>query len=283
MAGSYDDAPGRRMAIDDDGTVGLYAYTSGSGTIGELSDGNVATINSENESYVGFGGLSEPSRYLWFIFPELREVDGVFHVYNNGGAPGQYSTSGDTTNGRDGTWTQRSANLPDFTVCMGNYRDEITSLAVSNVRGVRVALAAGTALNFQRVTSHHIYGEISSGETPDRLLFIDEATGLEFTLPRDLGDIPRGGSEDLEWRIENNSATLTANTIQYTTEAVYLSADGWYTHTEPGGATFQATQSIASLAAATTTGLITTRRITPGNETPGLYAARTYLNVASWS
>jgi hypothetical protein len=153
---------------------------------------------------------------------------------------------------------------------------------VSNVRGLRLQspAAGGNAAHQQR---WHVYGEIAAGETPDRLLFIDELTGLEFALPKDYGDRPRGGSSDFEWRIKNNSAGETATTIQYTSEDLWLGSGAWYTHTLPGGSTYAATRSIASLAAATTTGIITTRSIIPDAETLGPHAGRTYLNVASWA
>jgi hypothetical protein len=281
MAGSYPDVPSRRMAWDADGTVLLWVRDNGPGA--ELSSVKAVELNDEDGNDVDITS-EDFLGYLIHIFPELREFDGYFiaKATTGDGGFGELESSPDTTNGIDGAWTQESANIPDPTAVRPNYRTGITSFAATNIRGVRVRKNSVSGFNDRRMQAVHIYGEISAGETPDRLLFIDEATGLEFTLPRDYGDTPRGSSEDIEWRIKNNSTTLTATTIQYTTEALFLGADAWFTHTLPGGSTFQATQSVGSLAAATTSGLVTTRRIVSGSAVPDHYAARTYLDTGTW-
>jgi len=283
MAGLYPDVPSRRMAHDADGTVsGYYTNTTYTTPI-EYAQAVRTGVNEDVESYT----VPDFNQYgHWFIFPELREVDGSF-IWANSGDTRPLETSGDTTNGIDGTWTQRLADATAYasaTFDRTKHRTDIDSLAVSNVRGVRIKGPTGDFPGNQDYLHHfHVYGEISPGETPDRLLFIDEVTGLEFTAPIDYAEVPRGSSEDKEFRIKNNSASLTANTIQYTAESLSESSGGWYTYTTPGGATYSATQSVASLAAGVTTGIITMRRITPGGESVGLHVARTYLNVGSWS
>jgi hypothetical protein len=283
MAGSYPDVPGRRMAWDGDGSVlTMRLSADGGATYGEVQDhgGSRAEINDEDSVDSIGGGVSGSARIVAVFFPELREFDGFFARTSTASRIDVLQTSGNTTNGIDGTWTTESADYPDTGVSVLDlYRSSITAFARSNVRAVRMAWASNTA----PLRAMHIYGDITPGETPDRLLFIDEATGLEFTAAKDWGNVPRGGSEDLEWRIHNNSATLTATTIQYSAEALYLGSAAWYTHTLPAGATFQATRQVASLAPATTSGLILTRRITPAGETLGPHAARLLLNVASWA
>lgn len=290
MAGLYPDAPSRRMAYDADGTLvfnsdyidqGLTRITA---PWNEELGGVPAIANAEDpvtNAWQQGGGGNQIS--VGFIFPELREIDGIYGARlggAGGGSTWNLYSSGNSTNLGNGTWStlvNNGAGIGPLT----NYRDDILSLAASNVRCLD--LDSGADGSGYAIRMLHVYGEISPGETPDRLLFIDEGTGLEFTIPEDWAEVPRGGSEDRTWRIKNNSASLTANTIQYTTEDLYLGSGAWYTHTLPGGATYQATQQVASLAAATTTGLITTRRITPAGEDIGLHSARTYLNVASWS
>lgn len=274
MAGSYPDVPGRRMAWDDDGTIAGEKPLSQ--PFAEYSEAQQEGINNEQTAS---GPALGSNRWITFIFPELREVDGFFGRANAGNRIDAVATSGDTTNGIDGTWTQQTADYSDpNTNVYDDYRDGILSLAVSSARGARFKIDDG-----QGVRAAHWYGEISPGQTDDRLLFIDEATGLEFTLPKDYGDTPRGGSTDFEWRIKNNSASLIANNIQYTAEDLYLGSAAWYTHTLPAGSTFQSVQQIASLGAGTTSGIIKTRQIIPGGETLGLHAARLYLNVDTWS
>lgn len=277
MAGSYPDTPGRRIAWDADGTVfGCFDAPIGAWT--ERSSAEAIELNDEDETNVALSGATE-FRYAVWIFPELREFDGLFVATDTGVGWNTLWTSGDTTNGYDGTFTVRDAAVAESTSVGIPYRSAITSHAVSNVRAVK--LYGNFYWNVRKAV--HMYGEIAPGQTPDRLLFIDEATGLEFTGPQDYGNVPRGSSLDNEWRMKNNSATLTATTIQYTVEALSGGSNSWYTHTTPGGSTYSSTQALASLAPATTSGLITTRQIVDGASALGLKAARLYLNVGSWA
>lgn len=280
MAGSYPDVPSRRMAWDADGTVAFYGRQDGADTLTEFTALQMAELNDEDNTGVNYGS-NPPARFNWFLFPELRELDGFYASRNGNGATlGAVHTSPDTTNGRDGVWTQQIASAEQAGTVPATYRTAIISTAVSSIRGVRLAQNSSGG---QTLTAVHLYGEISAGQTPDRLLFIDDATGLEFTLPIDYGNVPRGSSADRSIRLRNNSAAKTASTIQYTAEALYGNSGAWYTATLPGGSTFQSTQQLASLAPATTSGIITLRRITPNAETLGLHAARLYANVDTWT
>jgi len=291
MAGSYPDVPSRRIGWDADGTVLLVRRTqTASYPWQEQSAATKAVFNAEDSVAALENELDDLNQFnnhdgeLALIFPELRELDGLFIQTNKG--TGNFITaidaSGDTTNGFDGTFSSVIANYTDPADVIDSWRDNITSLAESNRRALRVTFLGlkGSNMSFRMM---HLYGEISGGETPDRLLWFDDVTGLEFTADIDYGFTPRGGSEDVLIRLRNNSAALTANTVQYTAEDLYQDAATWFTATLPGGSTYQATQQISSIAPATTTGIITLRRITPGDQTPGVYAAREFANVASWS
>lgn len=282
MAGSYPDVPSRRMAWDADGTV--MAHKDENGIITEFSATNKERAQSEDgTSEAPTLGATVDDRIV-AIFPELREVDGYYiSLHEPATFNDQAEVSTDTTNGIDGTWSALGSNFGSATTTHDEYRTAIHSLAGSNVRGFEFPDLTGAGGGGGNVSRLHIYGDITPGETPDRLLFIDEATGLEYTAARDYGDTPRGGSEDVTWRIKNNSASLTAETIQYTTEDLFRGSGAWYTHSLPGGSTYQATRQVASLAPATTSGLITTRRVTPGDALLGVHAGRTYLNVGTWS
>lgn len=282
MAGSYPDVPSRRMAWDEDGTVLLTGDQAGSSALIELTSVQMVELNDEDDSGYNFGSTSPP-RFYWHLFPELRELDG-FYASRATSALTTVHTSPDTTNGRDGTWTQQIANADQAGSVPTTYRTSIISTAVSSIRGVRLAQDGDSAGGgAQTLRAEHLYGEISAGQTPDRLLFIDDATGLEFTLPIDYGNVPRGSSADRLIRLRNNSAAKTANTIQYTAQSLYLNSAAWYTATLPGGSTFQSTQQLASLAPATTSGLITLRRVVPNTEDLGVHAARLYANVDTWT
>lgn len=290
MAGSYPDVPGRRMAWDADGTVSASVETDAAwtGPLGSVVENDAAQAAELNDEDIVAVAQAFDSVHGWaiFIFPELREVDGISVGADPSGHGFQaVQTSADTTDGINGTWATAIADVHsgEAPFELTDYRDHIDAMAATSRRALRIQRDVVSLQTGARLRWVHIYGEISPGETPDRLLWIDEATGVEFTAAIDFGDIPRGGSEDVELRLRNNSASLTANNIQYSAEALYESSGGWYTFTLPGGAVFQATRQIASLAAATTTGLITMRRITPGDEDLSLHAARAFVDVDSFT
>lgn len=283
--GFYPTAPSRRMAWHEDGTVCLYVTDNSPGS--EISDVNMESLNDEGGSNLRI--ISENAfGFIINIFPELREFDGYFIAKHSGGDGGfgPLTTSGDTTNGIDGSWTQRSANILDPSVVRPNYRTDITSFAVANVRGVRSYKNSNTGGDDDFMQSIHIYGEISPGETPDRLLFIDELTSLEFTLPKDYEEAPRGSSEDFDWRLKNNSTVAgnnkTINTIQWTAKTGFLLSAAWYTFSV-GGDAFAATKSLTSLAPEASSVVLTTRRIIPQDEVTSLHAARIEATVGSLS
>lgn len=282
MAGSYPNSPSRRMALDGDGSILVARRTDGSVVTDEATGPEQANTQREDgqTTFWQIAGGSAPSMYCFWIFPELREIDGA----HAGGRGSEHFTNFQTSVAAStpwgGTWVTQSAT-PGWVdnLALDGYRT-VTSLAVSNIRATRFTTATNSS---DQVGAYHIYGEISPGETPDKLLIIDENTGLEFVLPQDYGDIARGSSEDIEIRIRNDSAGLTANTVQYTAEDLTGGSGGWYTFTLPGLSVFAATQQITSIAPATTTGIITARRITPGTEDLLLHSARLYANTASWS
>lgn len=285
----YDTPPGRRIAYDDDGTA-VFGYKDGEPLV-EQSGANIVELNDEDNSGVDLTGALDGNNRLVFIFPELREFDGIYiQRIGNGGGTVAVHRSVDTTNGYDGTWVQVIAalNVDGYGPTYTTYRNEIQSVAENAIRGVRLS-----GFNYNpagvsdwRYTGVHLYGSISPGETPDRLLFIDELTGLEFTIPKDFGDVPRGSAREFEWRLKNNSTVagnnLTINTIQFTAESLFLASGGWYTHSV-GGDSFQGTKNITSLAPEASSSLIVTRQVIPQNEVVGPHSARIQATHTSLS
>lgn len=295
MAGSYSDTPSRRMAYDDDGSVG-FACT-GAGPNGdafgyELTPAQLALLNNQDTDTIG-GPVGNTDWGMFIMFPELREIDGALVAprvsTGNGNQVLMYSVAASTSTNPFSGWSQSvaSGSTPDWDITTerDGYRTRIVSMAEPSRRGF-----AGFRPGADATAFVHIYGEISPGETPDKIIIIDNATGLEFTGPLDYGDIPRGGSEDYEIRLRNDSASLTVNTVQYTAESLGVDGGGgyggghsWFTATLPGGSTYQATNQISSISAATTTGIITLRRITPATEETRLFAPRLQVTHASFT
>ncbi len=266
MAGSYPDAPSRRMAWDEDKTVFMYGSTV-------ASSGQRIEVNDED--YVGWSPVGYPGggEYFYWFFPELREIDGWAGRDSTNSALQNVWTSTNTTNTVDGTWVDQGVSGDRL-----HHRNDILSLGVSFIRCVRVGTTGGwgVALDYG-----HWYGEIAPGETPDRLLFIDSVAALEFGLPIDYGDVPRGSASDYLIKLRNNSGSLTASVIQITGESLYLNSGSWFTFSEGGG--FQATLPLgSSIGPGSDSPVITARRVIPGTETVGLHAGRFQASVGSW-
>lgn len=114
--------PGRRFALDLDGTVGLIQYSGGA--MQQLSAKAMRNIQSNNNWSVstvstGTPVPEDPSRFtptkLWLLFPELRDLYAIYMSYgwrqNYSGnfywgtySSGYVYSSIDTTTGIDGTW-----------------------------------------------------------------------------------------------------------------------------------------------------------------------------------
>lgn len=283
----YNEVPSRRMPWDADGSVSLHAISfrpfpaantppTKQWTATDTSD--VQAMNDEDTTAV----INQTRNYPWtmhcVIFPEKRELDGWYqNVMNDTAAWESYST--DTTNGFDGTWDTAVVAATRSTV-VDHYRDNISSLAVQGVKAVM-------SLDGEDVTNRssgrrrvHLYGVISPGETPDRIIFLDtENADAKFTKVLDFGDKPRGQTTTRTFKIKNNSSSKTINTIQVTAEALYLNAGGWYTFGDDG-VNYQGTFAVGNLGPGATK-LLYLKQIIPDAETLGVQAGRIKVSHAS--
>jgi hypothetical protein len=291
MAGIYADAPSRRMAWDADGTVALKTIGAQPSTwpVGGFSPVPYTTLipadavksNSEKMADTTvFSSAYLSQAMLCMIFPELREIDGAWwQTWHEAYATTSWmETSGDTTNGVDGTWALLNiAGLDVQNPALDAYRT-ITSAAVSSVRSVRwVAHTVNSTSYFRK---NHAYGTISPGETPDRILFLDTLSAdAEFSKVLDYGEVPRGQTQQRTIKLKNNSASYTINTLQLTAEDLYLNAGGWYTFSLDD-VSYQGTLAVGNMVASATQ-LIYVRRTIPAAETLGPQTSRIKVSHAS--
>jgi len=294
MAGAYPDAPSRRLAYDDDGTVALWngitviGYNNNApvNTVAhlpliDLPQAQLDTLNDENTAAnLQSGQNGQASSWIVLLFAQKREIDGCFYNVNPSHTPFEQwvSISTNTTNGIDGSWSDLSVTTFDTTLADA-YRDDITSTAESNVLGVMAFQGSSERTRWRDL---HYYGSITPGETPDRLIFLDpDDLDNTFTKPLDFGDVPRGQTQTDTIKILNNSGSLTANTVQLTAEDLFGGAGSWYTYSLDD-ISYSATLGLGNMGNGSTT-LVYLKQIVPGAQTPGVYAARTKATVASWS
>lgn len=284
MAGAYADYPSNRMAIDLDGTK-LVTIDSGSSIV-ELSGSLVTSANSETGT-VDIAIANVTPLRLAAIFPEKRDIGGIYVGYTSGGTPtvGTFQWSADTTNGLDGTWTGFTYTPTNGAVNPA-YRTSVSSQALTGVKAIRFTLQTGYSSDWCRIRAFHLFGKIAAGENPDRLEIwhptLDQRIGAAAF---DWGNAARNGSADLTFRVKNRSATKTANSITVSIDSLtdttpsfqgahYVSADG---------STFTATINIGGLAHDAISGVLTLRRVLSSTAVLSLWAARLKAIAASWT
>jgi hypothetical protein len=322
MAGAYPDAPHRRMPWHIDGTILWKIATTQDASAGSWDQVDISTIseltnqtyrnhfNDETESTRGNNWLATgagplDTRWLnWgMIFPERRDLYGIFWWFDEGVREGGGSTglknfevSEDTTNGIDYNWTEINGYEPGLFSRFSSgvtgeqfYRSLIFEFTATNIRGIRNIWFQDGSLSSNPVyfTMQHIYGEINDAYTPDRLLYIDASTGLEFTRVYDWADVPRGTTLSKDIRIKNNSATLTASSITLQFASLSRSSASWYEIKETGGS-YSSTLVISSISPGvsypTSPNVITIKLAVPSatNEL-SLHSAYLYDSGTSWA
>jgi len=288
---NYPTAPGRRMGTNRDGTIGVRStdgWPTGGGPLTELTAAQMDTMSAEDfgpGAGAGPNSSNSGGTFVAYIFPELRDIDGWYASLDDGGTWANPTyVSANTTNASDGTWASSGSN--NYIAGQSPvYRQQIVTIASNGIRGMRFKVS-GASGGGGEMNILHIYGEIAAGETPDRLLFIDEATSLEFVLPIDYEEKPRGSAEVRQFRLKNNSTVagnnLTINTIGISMEDQYLDSADWYL-LSLNGDSYASSKAIASLAPEASSQLFDLKRTTPINEVLDAHAARIKATVVSVS
>jgi hypothetical protein len=288
MAGNYPDAPSWRMAIDRDGTQ--IAYVAENNTITTGTTAELRLLNDETD-----GGINSTyNGYTVIIFPELRDIDGLFIHWTTGQfgpTTAGVSVSVDTTNGFDGIWT--SIGSPGVVNGASNptkpaYRTQVASTTVLAVRAIRLKWTTSFGgLGYPSyLNSFHIYGEPAPGQNPNRLELWHPT--LDEKLPPaylDWGDVPRSSSADKQFRVKNLSGVQSANSVRVAMEILTDSAApsvvAQHTLSYAGGA-FLPQVNIGALGPGALSGILTLRRITPSNAVLSLWSFRTFAESTDW-
>lgn len=289
MAGTYPDVVGKRMAYDRDGSI-AYSHDS-SDVIAEFDQANFEDLNSEStNSAFSFGGGAPTVGYrIGIIFPELRDIAGYFLA----GAvddPGSnewlnIETSPDTTIGLDGTWTLQDANVHRSSTVAPAYRSSIQTMTVSGIKGVRFRMQNTGSGESSNLMVWHLYGDIASGQSPNRLRLWHPTLNQEVTPAYfDWGDVARNSTGTIDFRVKNNSATQTAGTITVLGEALtdtVPTVDSQHLFSISGGA-YASSIAVPDLAAGAISSVITMRRIVTFNATLSVWAMRIVAAAVTW-
>lgn len=297
MTGIYADVPGHRMAYDRDGSLGFIANLSAS-TVSVMSAANLNTLNDEDSDSVAIYDVGNATAdYAYgLIFPELRDVVGwrSFHTGFGGGGGGSLQYSTNTSNGLDGSWLSAGGasgygeTNPVTAFSKTLMRTGIAALAVTGAKAIRVRRNAGSAFgaNSWNTLAFHLYGSPASGEAPNRLRLwhptLDQEVGPAHF---DWGDVQRNSNGTIDFRVKNPSATLTANDVTLTTEALTNTSPSippQFTYS-PDATTYTSSLNIGDLAPGAISSVLTVKRTTPSNAALSLWWARVIASAASFS
>jgi hypothetical protein len=253
----------------------------------ELNDGDYDPT-SVDDVFEGDSGNGRRYMALWFFFPEVREISAA-HIGvadttvpdGYGIADGGIQGSTDTTNGVDGTWETAStpSGQPGGARALDTWRRLVRPISFTGGKRVlRICRDSDQPIKTNtRIRLIHLYGEKAAGQTPDDILFIDDATNQEFGAVLDFGDRPLGTTVTRVFRLKNASTTKTANTVnlQCNDSDFAISTDG---------TTWVATINIASLAPGAQSSNLYVRCTTPApGASLGPRFAELVVTVASWT
>lgn len=280
MAGNYMDAPASRLAYDRDGSIGVSITAAGALTALSLSD--LRSLNDEGEGAPAFSSKAR----IALVFSEPYDLAAVF-IALSGGSP-VIETSKDTTNGIDGTWTTQAAAAsytrdvrPQYRIA-SNLVAMISGATSQEVRGLRLSFGSNTTLDVRAI---HVYGDLSSTATDDRLDFRQVGSDVPVGPTHfDWGNVPRATSADQTFRVKNLSASLTAEGVEVYPEALtpgspsvagmlLLSTDG---------VTFTPSINLGDMGPGDISGTLTVRRVVPTNAQVSVWSARLVADADSW-
>lgn len=281
MAGFYSDVPAPRMAYDRDGT--LLLLTDKVNAPSEVTGATKTSVNDESN------GAFSSGNWAVLMFPELRNIAGFLFRHGTATNSGTVETSPDTTNGNDGTWTVRTGAFPMNTVSGTTHRSAIVAVSYNGVKAIRFrANSLGGDQNYYGI---HIYGTKADFTGLDTLRIwhptldepLDDNNSADGAY-LDWGDVVRGTTGDRAFRIKNNSTTLTANSVNISTEVLTNTTPTLQSQiTYSNGGAFAASLNIGNLAPGAISSVITVRRTTSSSATLSVWAWRTIAEAGSWS
>jgi len=156
------------------------------------------------------------------------------------------------------------------------------------VKGIRFAgqEQGGAFAGTQFLAAWHLYGFLEPGQSPDRLLIwrpdVDEEAGPDWF---DWLDVPVASSADRQFRLKNNSPSLSANGVVIQAEVLADASPSFAaTHSfSLDGVDFAPLVEIPLLSPGAVSPPIWVRRVTPLNAQLSVWSARVRAAVTSWS
>lgn len=253
-----------------------------SAEMAELNDHDDAvalTITNENTTVGG--------RYVAFVFPEMRNLDGYFiEAIQTGGSfvIEAVETSSDTVDGAGGTWSPVAANWTEAGALSPTWRSGIVTLSATGIKAIRFRYNWNTGSSGRQIDwkAIHLYGSVVTGENPNRLRAwhptLDEEVSAAYF---DFADIAQGTQQTKQFRLKNNNSTQTAQGVTLSQDNV--DGGGMALQFSADGTTFTSPLTVGDIAPNVTTGVLHVRRSVGAAETVQLRASLIKAVASSWS
>lgn len=293
MSGGYLDAPGQRLAYDTDGTTLAFRRTSGVPPVTNYSAGSSQQIalNNESNDATQFQGSTLTNWTLFFYFLEPRDLFGVWTAGTAADEGDPVTTtfeySPDSTAHDNGTWISAGpfSWLAPIRV-WDTWRNEVEPFTSTASVAFRFIVTGHGALDFspRLLKQAHIYGTTNDAAVPNRVIFLDKATGLEFDPVYDWGYLPRGTIKEKVLQVKNNSSTLTANSVTLDFSSLQSYNPAAWMDMKDGGGSFSTQLSLGNIAAGVTYANDITVRIDVGSTAGfGPLSIRLENSISGWT
>jgi len=285
---NYPAPPTRRIAWDQDDTQIIKFDENFSGVL-ELTAQEIIDLNGEDDGYVDLaGGATVGPVYLCFIFPQAVQLLDARFIHTVVGAvvTVDCERSDDSTNGRDGAWTQEAAAITKSQLAGGvrpEYRNDIAAIGAAAAHtGWRFKCSLSTSVGFLQVSCCHLYA-LEHGPT-HRLAFWKPVADAELDPDFNFEDLARGSSATKTFRVKNTSGSQTANNVQLTVESgPSHGSPGTWTLLSTDNITYSQSVSLGNLGPGTLSSVVYLKAAPPVSAELSTLSARVDPSVGSWS
>ncbi len=225
---NYPAPPSRRWAYDQE-SVDVRRWQSNVAGTTALSQAEVDKLNDEDDDYAELNPSSSVTNtnqaYLCFIFPQDRKLLDVMIAFDKIGETLTVDVeySDDTTDGRDGAWTQQVGDIGhinDYDV-RPEYRDNVVNIATAAThKAYRFKIAPDSTISAGALECKMCLLFGPEAGPADRLGFREVGSDTELAADEDFEDIARAPTAVKKtFRIKNLSGTKEARDIALTSQS----------------------------------------------------------------
>lgn len=246
MPDEYPPAPGQRLAYDLMGCQ-LWTYKPDLSSLTRRTTSEMDLLNNEeNYGPVIFNGDVFSTLYTEMLFP--YPVD-FFGIWASGdvslGPTGNLNALfSDVSVTSDPQHVVQDTDLTEVTDHLTlpkhfntwRFSTEITEFSAENVWAIRGTMRAGHIFGDIRLHQLHLYAAPNPENNPNRVIVIDDDTGLEVASVVDWGNTARGSVRSHTFQVKNNSATHTATDVTLGFHSLNTGVAAWHEMRDGGGA-----------------------------------------------